>query len=254
MYALVTGASSGIGKALSRELAKIGYDLILVARRTERLLALKQELKKEFATTCVILEYDLSNPDNCIALFKDCKSYPIRVVINNAGFGKTGDYSTIRLEDELAMINTNITAVHILTKLFANHMLEGLILNVASIAAFYPIPVMSAYGASKSYVLQYSRAVNYELKKAGKPVKICVLCPGPVDTEFNQVAGASFSLTSMSPEQCAKIAIAGMRKGKEVIVPGITTKIMSVLSHISPAVISLPVEYKIQTKKLKSFH
>lgn len=251
MYALVTGASSGIGKSLSRELAMIGYDLILVARRKERLLALKQELKSEFDTTCVILEYDLSNPNNCVELYRDCECFPIRVVINNAGFGKTGDYSSIELEDELNMINTNITAVHILTKLFARHMKSGLILNVASIAAFYPIPVMAAYGASKSYVLQYSRAVNYELKKAGKPVKICVLCPGPVDTEFNQVAGANFSLKSMSPEQCAKVAIAGMRKGKEVIVPGLTTKVMSLLSHISPSVVSLPVEYRIQTRKLK---
>ncbi len=251
MYALVTGASSGIGKALARELASIGYDLILVARREDRLIKLKKELEKSESCTCICIECDLSKAKNCVALFKRCKSYPISVVINNAGFGKTGDYNYIPLKDELAMIRTNIEAVHILTKLFSNHIKKGVILNVASIAAFYPVPIMATYGATKSYILNYSRAVNYELKKEKKPIRICVLCPGPVDTEFNQVAGADFSLKSMSPEQCAKIAIAGMRKGKELIVPGATTKMMSLLSHVSPSSISLPIEYKIQTKKIK---
>ena len=251
MYALITGASSGIGWALSRELAAIGYDLILVARRKDRLIELKHELQAIYACDCVCMEYDLSDHKNCETMFLECKKYPIRVVINNAGFGKTGDYESIELSDELSMIHTNIDAVHILTKLFARHMKKGIILNVASIAAFYPIPMMAAYGATKSYVLNYSRAVNYELKKAKKPVKICVLCPGPVNTEFNQVAGADFSLKSMTPERCAELAIAGMRKGKELIVPGATTKIMHLLSHISPSLIALPVEYRIQTKKMK---
>ncbi len=251
MYALVTGASSGIGKALAKELAGIGYDLILVARRKDRMIKLKEELQKDYPCTCLCVECDLSDSNNCISLFHKVKHYPIKVVINNAGFGKTGDYSSTKLEDELAMVKTNIQAVHILTKLFANHMKKGIILNVASIAAFYPIPMMSSYGATKSYVLNYSRAINYELKKQKKPVKVCVLCPGPVDTEFNQVAGADFSLKSMSPSKCAKIAIAGMRKGKEVILPGITTKCMGYLSHIVPSFLSLPVEYAIQTKKMK---
>ncbi len=251
MYALVTGASSGIGKALAKELATIGYDLILVARRKDRLLELKEDLQKDYRCNCLCVECDLNNSTNCISLFNTVKNYPIGVVINNAGFGKTGDYSTIELKNELAMIKTNIQAVHILTKLFARHMKKGIILNVASIAAFFPIPMMATYGATKSYVLHYSRAVNYELKKQKKPVKVCVLCPGPVDTEFNQVAGADFSLKSMTPSKCAKIAIAGMRKGKEVIIPGITTKCMSYLSHIAPSFLSLPVEYAIQTKKIK---
>lgn len=250
MYALVTGASSGIGKAISRELAEIGYDLILVARRKDRLVELKKELQEDYACHCRCMEYDLSEAKNCEQLFEDCKQFPIRVVINNAGFGKTGDYASIELSEEMSMIQTNINAVHILTKLFATNMNKGIILNVASIAAFYPVPMMAAYGATKSYVLSYSRAVNYELKKAKKNVRISVLCPGPVDTEFNQVAGADFSLKSMTPEQCAKIAIKGMRKGKELIVPGATTKIMSVLSHVSPSSIALPVEYSIQKKKM----
>ena len=251
MYALITGASSGIGKALSKELAVIGYDLILVARRKDRLLELREELQDTYSCHCICMEYDLSVSKNCEELFHECKKYPLHVVINNAGFGKAGDYESIELQEELSMIHTNIDAVHILTKLFARHMKKGIILNVASIAAFYPVPIMAAYGATKSYVLNYSRAVNYELKKAKKPVKICVLCPGPVNTEFNQVAGVEFSLKSMSPERCAKIAIKGMRKGKELIVPGATTKTMSLLSHISPSIISLPVEYRIQTKKVR---
>lgn len=250
MYALVTGASSGIGKELARELAAIGYDLILVARRKDRLLELKEVLQDEYSSNCICLEYDLSNQKNCVSLFTTCKGYPIRVVVNNAGFGKTGDYEEVTLDDELSMIQTNIVAVHILTKLFAKHMKKGIILNVSSITAFYPIPLMASYGATKSYVLNYSRAVNYELKKAKKPVKICALCPGPVDTEFNQVAGADLALKSITAKECAKIAIEGMRRGKEIIVPGATTKLMSLLSHISPSSISLPIEYKIQIKKL----
>ncbi len=249
MYALVTGASSGIGRSISYELAAIGYDLILVARRVDRLEKIKHDLNISYGCNVIIMDYDLSDPNNCIDLFEECRKYSIRVVVNSAGFGKTGTYETVDIEDEVAMIDTNITAVHVLTKLFATHMKKGIILNVASIAAFYPIPLMATYGASKSYVLSYSRAVNYELKKAKKNVKVCVLCPGPVDTEFNQVAGAEFSLHSMTPEQVAKVAIAGMRRGKEVIVPGVTTKLMSLLSHIAPSVVSLPLEYMIQSRK-----
>src|SRR5574344_754440 len=137
MYAVLTGASSGIGKALSRELAAIGYDLILVARRQDRLLELKDELQDTYSCNCICMEYDLSDSKNCKELFFKCKKYPVRVVINNAGFGKTGDYASTLLSDELSMIQTNIGAVHILTKLFAGHMKKGIILNVSSIAAFY---------------------------------------------------------------------------------------------------------------------
>ncbi len=250
MYALVTGASSGIGREMARELARHEFDLILVARRKNRLVHLKDELESEYSVQATYFEYDLSKPENCIALFNDCKKYPIGVLINNAGFGKAGYFTDLSLEDELAMIQTNVSAVMTLTKLFAKRMKRGRILNVASIAAFYPTPMMSTYGASKSYVLSLSRAVNYEMKKLGKDVKVSVLCPGPVTTEFNSVAGADMDLASISPRRCAKIAISGLLKGREVIVPGAQTTLMRYLAKLVPDCISLPVEHRIQSKKL----
>ncbi|MDO5521591.1 MAG: SDR family oxidoreductase [bacterium] len=250
MYALITGASSGIGREMARELARRDYDLIVVARRKDRLLALKEELEGKYGIDVQVMESDLSKPEHCVRLYKDCKGYPINLVINNAGFGKAGTFTDLSLEDELAMIQTNVSAVMTLTKLFARHMKQGRILNVSSIAAFYPTPMMSTYGASKSYVLSLSRSVNYEMKKKKKNVRVSVLCPGPVETEFNAVAGADMDLASISAKTCAKIAISGLLKGKEVIVPGFQTKLMWYLSKLAPESISLPIEYYIQSKKL----
>lgn len=252
MFALITGASSGIGREMARLLARQGYHVILVARREKRLTSLKEELESKYCIQAIALEYDLSNPENCRKLFEETKHYPIHIVINNAGFGKAGSFESISLQDELAMIQTNISAVVMLTKLYAGHMKHGRILNVASIAAYYKTPMMASYGASKSYVLSLSRAVNYEMKRAGKDVRISVLCPGPVKTEFNTVAGASNDLSSISAYKCAKVAIHGLLKGKEVIVPGVQTKLMRYLSKLAPDVLSLPLEYHIQSKKLKS--
>ncbi|MDO5294724.1 MAG: SDR family oxidoreductase [bacterium] len=250
MYALITGASSGIGREMARELARRNYDLIIVARRKDRLIELKNELEGKYGNNIIVMDSDLSKPEHCVSLYKACKDYPIRIVINNAGFGKAGAFTDLSLEDELSMIQTNVSAVMLLTKLFARHMKQGRILNVSSIAAFYPTPMMSTYGASKSYVLSLSRSVNYEMKKLHKNVRVSVLCPGPVQTEFNSVAGADMDLASISAKTCAKVAISGLLKGQEVIVPGLQTKLMRYLSKIAPDFISLPLEYHIQSKKL----
>ena len=251
MFALITGASSGIGREMARLLARQGYHVILVARRGKRLASLKDELETRYCIQAIALEYDLSIPEQCIRLFEDTKKYPIGIVINNAGFGKAGSFEDISLQDELSMIQTNISAVVTLTKLFAKHMDRGRILNVASIAGFYKTPMMSTYGASKSYVLSFSRSINYELKRAKKPIRVSVLCPGPVKTEFNQVAGAGNDLSSISAYKGAKIAIDVSLKGKEVIIPGTQTKLMRYLSKLAPDCITLPLEYYIQSKKLR---
>lgn len=251
MYALITGASSGIGKEFAILLAKRHYNLILTARRLERLIQLKEELETTYRIHVICIPCDLSSPSNCEDLFALCQSYPIHVVINNAGFGKAGNFTKIPLEEEIQMIQTNITSVHILTKLFSAHMEHGYILNVASIAGFVPIPLMATYGATKSYVLDLTRAVNYELKKAKKNVHLGVLCPGPVCTEFNQVAGVTYDLKGISAKKCATIGLNGLLNKKEVIIPSITTKTMHTLIKLVPTRWALPVEYSLQSKKFK---
>lgn len=251
MYALITGATSGIGKEMSKLLANIGYDLVLVGRRENRLSYMKRYFNNKYGTDVLSYSLDLSKPENAILLFESCKELEITVVINAAGFGKVGYLTDTKLQDDLDMIETNITSLHILTKLFADHMDFGHILNVASIAAFNPGPFLAQYSATKSYVLSLSRAVNYEMKKQGKPVVISALCPGPVDTEFNKVAGTNFALRSISPKKCAFIGLLEMFKGKSVILPGIPMKAAGFISRFSPDFITLPVEYFIQTKKIK---
>lgn len=251
MYAFITGASSGIGREISILLAKRGYHLILVARREERLKQLKKQLQKKWNKLEIIIEdCDISKQENCIHLFEKYQSYPITVVINNAGFGAVGNFTDISLEKELNMIQTNIRAVHIFTKLFSASMKKGYILNVASMAAFQPGPFLATYSATKSYVFELSMAINYELKRQGKSVHITTLCPGPVNTEFNAVAGADFALPSISAKACARQAVEGLFSKKDFVVPSLSMKVLHMLTKITPYSILLPVNYKIQTKKL----
>ena len=164
--ALVTGASSGIGRDMARDLAKRGYNLILVSRDEQRL----EKLKKEFDVEVTTIAMDLSNSENCKNLHKEVKEKfgNIDILINNAGFGEFGFFTETNLEKEINLINTNITAVHILTKLFLKDMQQvnsGNILNVSSISGFLPGPLMAAYYSSKSYVLRLSQSIREELKK-----------------------------------------------------------------------------------------
>ena len=206
MKALITGASSGIGRDMARYLSNLGYDLVIVARRENLLEELKQELTK---TEVIIEKADISNPDVCKELFEKYKD--IDVLINNAGFGKFGEFDKIELNDELNMIYTNVIGLHVLTKLYVQEMKEknkGYILNVASSAGLFPGgPLMSTYYATKSYVISLTRGIAEELKIAGSNVKIVALCPGPVDTNFNNIANVKFSLKSLSSKYVAKYGI-----------------------------------------------
>jgi short-subunit dehydrogenase len=196
------------------------------------------------------MSYDLSEEENCYNLFEACKSYPISVVINSAGFGKVGYFPEIPLDSEIAMINTNIISLHILTKLFANTMKKGRILNVASMAGFQPAPTLATYSATKAYVLNFSVGVNYELKRNHRKVHISTLCPGPVATEFDLVAGANFSLHSITAKLCAKEAVDGLFKNKDIIIPSFQMKLIHCVTKLLPYRIILPIEYKLQTRKL----
>ena len=250
MYALITGASSGIGIEFATLLAKNKYDLIIVARRTKRLMELKERLETTYHVNVIAKTADLSDRTSCVELFEEYKLYPVQILINNAGFGKTGRFDAIPLDEELCMIDTNITALHILTKLFARHMEKGYILNVSSIAGHMPIPMMATYGATKAYVLSISQSVNYEMRKCKKTVYISALCPGPVTTEFNQVAGASHDLHAISARECAIAGLKGLFKKRPVIYPCGETKLMSILNKFAPMKAVLPIEYIIQSKKM----
>lgn len=248
MRALVTGASSGIGRDMARYLSKLGYDLIIVAQREERLIELKEELK----TNVQVISMDLSIKENCINLYKSIKNQEIDLLINNAGFGEFGTFNETDLEKEIKLINTNITAVHILTKLFLKDMKKvnkGRILNVASVAGFAAGPLMAAYYSSKAYVLRLSQAIYTELKKDKSNVHISVLCPGPVATEFNDVAGVKFTLKPLSSEFVAKYAIDKTLKNKPMIIPGLLNKMMIMLTKVAPSKLTARIVYRNQKKK-----
>lgn len=246
MKALITGASSGIGRDMAKYLSDLGYDLVIVARRKELL----EELKKELKTNVEIVCLDVSKKENCYKLFEQHKD--IDILINNAGFGLFGHFVDTDLEKELNMIDTNITAIHILTKLYLQEMNKnekGHILNVASIAGFMVGPLMATYYATKNYVVSLTRGIRKELKKKKSKVKISVLCPGPVKTEFNKVAGVRFALKGLSSEYVAKYAIDKMLKGKEVILPGLTIKLSKFASKIMPDKVVIETAYHVQKSK-----
>lgn len=250
MKALITGASSGIGYEMSKYLSKKGYDVIIVARGKSAL----EKLKKELRTNVQIVCMDLSIKENCFELYDMIKDQDIDVLINNAGFGMFGNFDVLDIRREIDMINVNIIACDILTKLFLKDMKRknsGYILNVGSIAGFMPGPLMSSYYASKSYVVKLTQAIRKELKKSKSGVSVSVLCPGPVNTHFNETAGVKFAVKPLSSEFVAKYAIDMMFKKKLVIVPGFIIKIARLLSKLSPDNIVADVVYYIQTKKDK---
>ena len=248
MWSLITGASSGIGRDMARYLSKLGYDLVIVARNKEAL----ENLKNELNTNVEVIAMDLCDKENCYKLYEQAKD--IDILINNAGFGVFGHFVETDLDKEVSLIQTNIIAVHILTKLYLKDMVKknkGHILNVASIAGFMPGPLMATYYASKNYVVSLTRAINKELKKSKSNVKMSLLCPGPVNTNFNNVANVRFKVKGLSSEYVAKYAVDKMLKGKLVIVPGLLIKIAKVLAKISPTAIVEEVSYHMQVSKGK---
>lgn len=250
MKALITGASSGIGRDIARELSNRGYDLILVARRKTKLEALKKELNGNVE----IILSDLASTFNCAKLYEQVKDQDIDVIVNNAGFGLAGEFTDTKLEKELDMIDLNIKAVHTLTKLFLSDFSKknkGYILNVASSAGLQSGgPLMATYYATKSYVVSMTLGIYEELRRNKSNVYIGCLCPGPVDTEFNKVAKVEFSMPSLSSEYVAKYAVNKMFKKKTIIVPGTKMKLGVFFSNLLSKKRQLKIIYKIQKKKM----
>ena len=250
MLALITGASSGMGRDMARILAKKGYDLILVARRKERLA----ELKKELDTNVTIISMDLSLEDHCFQLYEKVRSKKIDLLINNAGFGLFGEFYKTEIDTELKMIDLNIKAYHILTKLFLQDFIkrdQGYILNVCSSAGFMAGPRLSTYYATKNYVTKLTMAIHEELRMMRSHVVISALCPGPVSTEFNQVAHGTFAVREASSYEVAQYAIDKLFQKKMIIVPTFLMKLTLFLNRFAPYRLSLYIAYKIQMRKSK---
>lgn len=249
MKALITGASSGIGLDMARYLAQKKYELILVARNREKL----EQIQKTLPTKVTIIVADLANEQKVKELYVITKKENIDILINNAGFGDFGYFTETDLNKELEMINTNIKALHILTKFFLRDMEQrnsGYILNVTSSASFQPGPLMSTYYATKSYVYQLTEAIYYEQKKKKTNVHISVLCPGPVKTNFNNVAGVKFGIKPQSSAFVAKYAINQMLANKMLIIPGFKMKCAKFFSRFVPDKFLLRITYRIQKKKV----
>ena len=248
MVALITGASSGIGADMARILSAKGYDLILVARNKRKMEVLAKELK----TNAEIIPMDISSTYNCTELYNLVKKKNIDVLVNNAGFGLFGEFCCTKLDKELDMIELNVKTVHTLTKLFLKDFVKkdkGYILNVASSAAFMPGPLMATYYATKAYVLHLTESINEELRRKKSNVFICALCPGPVSTNFNKVAGVSFNLESLESYDVAKYAVKQMFKKKVVIIPGFKIKMGVFALRLLPRSLVRKIAYKIQKNK-----
>ena len=249
MKALITGASSGIGREMARILASRGWDLIIAARSTDKLNALKAELSN---VNVRVITIDLSREQDAIDLYEHLQEENIDMLINNAGFGAYGAFEDVPLSRELELIHTNVCSLHILTKLFLLDMTArggGTILNVGSMAGFSAGPKLSSYYASKNYVVRLTEAIHEELRQANCPVKVSCLCPGPVDTAFNDNSGVLVSGKQITAAQAAREGVEGALQGKMIVIPGTKMKLVTIGSHLLGEHLSTRINYMIQKKK-----
>lgn len=246
MIALITGASSGIGRDIAKDLASYGYNLIVVARDKNKL----NKIYKDFQPKVTIIEADLTKTEECLKLYNKVKNRNIDILINNAGFGTTGNFGETNLETELEMIDLNIKAYHILTKLFLKDFIKrnyGRILNVASMAGFMPGPYMACYYSTKSYIINLSLSISEELKKDKSNVHISIFCPGPVKTNFNKVAHSKFNVKSISSKKASRCALEGMFKNELIIIPN-NMKLNKFLIKLTPTKLLLAICSNIQKR------
>lgn len=248
--ACITGASSGIGREFAVQLSKLGFRLILVARNTSAL----QELADSLSVPCKVISCDLTKEKSVLRLGDLLAKMDIDLLINNAGFGDLAPVMESDLQKSLDMIQVNITALHILTRKVLLVMIRrdyGYILNVASSAGLFPGgPYMATYYATKAYVTSFTSAIYEELAELNSNVHISMLCPGPVDTHFNDIAGVHFSLPGISSKYCVSYAIKQMRKGKLTIVPTLTLKAATFFSRFTPRKLLLSMIARQQQKKV----
>lgn len=240
-YAVVTGASSGLGLEFAKLLAKKQYNLVLVARRTDRLESLKQEILKSSSLDIHVVSLDLSdiNASQKLLDYTQQHNLKVSVLVNNAGFGTSGDFLSVPLEKTVEMLQLNITTLTQLTYLFGNEMKKnsnGYILQVSSVGAFQPAPSFAAYSATKSYVMLFSEALDFELKGTG--VSVTTLYPGATKTEFFEASNTKINKNVermlMTAEEVADMGLTAMFSRKRSIVPGFTNKFSTLLVQLIP--------------------
>ena len=236
---VITGAKSGIGMGLKDLFTKNG----------DKVITLDKSIEENTDT-----EYfcDVSNEQEVFDLYERLRSEKIDFLVNNAGFGAYGKFADVPLKTELDLIHTNVCAVHILTKLFLKDMLKrnsGYILNVGSAAGFLAGPTFSSYYASKNYVVRLTQAIHEELRREKSNVKVSVLCPGPVRTNFNNVANVKFCIRGLSADYVAKCAVDKTLKGKMIITPGFEMKATKFFEHFLSEKMLTRVSYNVQMKK-----
>lgn len=246
--ALITGASSGIGMELAYVYARNGYDLILTARRKERLEKIRNDIKKQYTVSVTIIESDLSETDSAENLYKKTAGNRVDVLINNAGVGVYGDFKNIDTEKEEKMLVLNILTLTKLTRLFAKDMIkfgDGNIVNIASTAAFQAVPRMASYAASKAYVLNFSEAIANELKKFN--IKVTAICPGATKSEFADTAKMNKKIFKDAPtaKELAEYTYKAMKKGKVTAIHGIKNSIMTFGLRLSPRKLNTTIAARI---------
>ena len=249
MKVLITGASSGIGRDITRLLVDKYDEFVLVGRNVERLNELKDELltkNKNLKTETI--STDLTKKENCIALYNSHKD--VDLLINNAGFGDYGYFDETNLDKDLSMIETNVFALHILCKLYVSEMVKrnsGHILNTASIAGFLPGPLMTTYYATKNYVVKLSEGIREELRRKKSKVKISILCPGPVKTNFEIEANVKFNFNGVDSKYIAKYAVKHMNRF--YIVPQFKIKLLRLLTKFTSSKLQAKIVYNTQAKR-----
>lgn len=255
-FALVTGASSGLGLELSNQLAEKGFNLILVSRTEKTLQKIKADINTRFGVEVVTMPFDLSVPKNAETLFHNIEALGLHVsvLVNNAGVGIYGDFTKTDLQDELNMIQLNITSLVVLTKLFLQKFVsqgEGKILNMASLLSFLPFPYFSVYSATKAFVLAFTETVAAEVEGTG--VSVLALCPGPIDTGFNtdtMLNTAAYKTNKpMSAKSVAKIGIKLLEKGHGKAITGFNNWFISNLPRITPDFIMMKIKKGLASQK-----
>lgn len=256
-WAVVTGASKGLGYCYCEELLKLGYNVIAVARDTTSLAVLHEKYPNQ---AIKMINYDLSNLDHPYQLFDDVKTENVTLLINNAGYGVWGYFNESSLEQEMNMVDLNIKALHIITKLFVQRFIDqnkGRVLNIGSLAAFTPSPVFASYYASKAYVWSLGVAINTELKKTKSPARVITLCPGPLKTEFwnrssNQKDTKYHSTVKVmeTATYARKSLMRGLKtKRKNYIITGSINKMVQALTKWAPQNCVLTSVYNYQKKR-----
>jgi short-subunit dehydrogenase len=248
-WVLVTGASEGIGRELSKQFAMNGFNVVLTARNESRLLDLANELKAAHGIATKTSAGDLADPETPQRIIAECGDLPVSVLVNNAGFGWQGPFAEEELEQAADMIEVNVSALVRLTHLFLRPMLarrKGRILNVASTAAFQPGPFTAIYYATKAFVFSFSLALAEELRGTG--VSITTLCPGFTESEFHRRAKMKLgprALAMMPAQAVARAGYEGCMKGKAIVVPGLANKVTSFVSRRLPARLTAKVVRRI---------